>query len=195
LVESPCGRRSWGSRRTVHWRRNFSGRGFRPPSRTPDLPSIRRCPGLALARRFYDRNLCRFARRGLKGPIVLKFDLGKIRKDSETRLARSTFGGEPRRVASPAPEIRKVDAPAAEPAEPRPSGALARMDPHQLMDDRVDVPVVEIARPRRHRHKEPCGRTRPDPRAGWPAGAYSLASLPGLLRCPGLTGMTLRTSY
>ena len=34
-------------------------------------------------------------------------------------IARSTFGGEPRRVASPALEIRKVDAPAAEPAAPR----------------------------------------------------------------------------
>jgi len=40
----------------------------------------------------------------------------------QTKLAHSTFGGEPRRVASPAPEIRKVDAPAAEAAAPRPSG-------------------------------------------------------------------------
>ena len=93
LVESPCGRRSWGSRRTVHWRRDFSGRGLRPPSRTPDLPSIRRCPGLALARRFHDGDHCRFARRGLKGPIVLKFDLGKIRKDSARRTRRGGFGG------------------------------------------------------------------------------------------------------
>ena len=42
----------------------------------------------------------------------------------QTKLAHSTFGGEPRRVASPAPEIRKVDAPAAEPAAPRPSGRI-----------------------------------------------------------------------
>ena len=39
------------------------------------------------------------------------------------RLARS-ISGEPRRVASPAPEIRKVDGPAAEPAAPRPSGQI-----------------------------------------------------------------------
>ena len=78
LVQSPCGRRSWGSRRTVHWRRDFSGRGFRPPSRPPDLPGIRRRPGLALARRFYDGDLRRFVRRGLKGPIVLKLDSARF---------------------------------------------------------------------------------------------------------------------
>ena len=93
LVELPCGRRSWGSRRTVHWRRDFSGRGLRPPSRPPDLPGICRCPGLALARRFYVGDLCRFARRGLRGPIVLKFDLGKISegfgpKDAARRVRR-----------------------------------------------------------------------------------------------------------
>ena len=42
----------------------------------------------------------------------------------QTKLAHPAFSGDPRRVASPAPEIRKVDAPAAEPAAPRPSGRI-----------------------------------------------------------------------
>ena len=32
--------------------------------------------------------------------------------------------------------------------------ALAQVDPHELIDDRVDVPVVAIARARRHRRED-----------------------------------------
>jgi len=65
----------------------------------------------------------------------------------QTKLAHSTFGGEPRRVASPAPEIRKVDAPAAEPAAPRPSGRiLPNLAEIELQNNRpLEAPSSEAA--------------------------------------------------
>jgi hypothetical protein len=66
----------------------------------------------------------------------------------QTKLTHSTFGGEPRRVASPAPEIRKVDAPAAEPAAPRPSGRiLPNLAEIELQNNRpLEAPSSEAAR-------------------------------------------------
>ena len=66
----------------------------------------------------------------------------------QTKLAHSTFGGEPRRAASPAPEIGKVDAPAAEPAAPRPSGRiLPNLAEIELQNNRpLEAPSSEAAK-------------------------------------------------
>ncbi len=66
----------------------------------------------------------------------------------QTKLAHSTFGREPRRVASPAPEIRNVDAPAAEPAAPRPSGRiLPNLAEIELQNNRpLEAPSSEAAK-------------------------------------------------
>ena len=66
----------------------------------------------------------------------------------QTKLAHSTFDGEPRRVASPAPKIRKVDAPAAEPAAPRPSGRiLPNLAEIELQNNRpLEAPSSEAAK-------------------------------------------------
>ena len=77
----------------------------------------------------------------------------------QTKLAHSTFGGEPRRVAAPAPEIREVDAPAAEPPAPRPSGRiLPNLADIELQNNRplealsseaAKIPVIKSASERR----------------------------------------------
>ena len=66
----------------------------------------------------------------------------------QTKLTHSTFGCEPRRVASPVPEIRKVDAPAAEPAALRPSGRiLPNLAEIELQNNRpLEAPSSEAAR-------------------------------------------------